>query len=381
MDTPERGITHEQIKQEPGFSAFWSHKGLGGYVLPSQLQHRLSEGLVRVSVSYARSPVPTNKVDRNGQPYAKIVYDGYIDRNHPLHSTPLATDIKQALSEFTVPDPITSEPAVHLPFSSIDAHYDTVGTLQTLLSSTPHDQENEKRLDMLRQSVDYLVSCGIPFDAIGIYGSTPLGLINTDTNTGIKDVDLTVRGLDHAPRIAELAHYSQTQLDPRTRYQEAKGSVKKLTRHSSSRINLCPDANFYIDVRMLRDTDDTNSYPALLTKEDFDTAPHKEVRGTVFIPNGLPSENDCLPSVYYVRTDGGQVYRIVGPNYTDMGTASPGNRVHACGLDLYEDGHDSPHVLYLQTPGTHGMVNYHAHKQMELLTQNSLVVIPNAATQ
>ena len=311
------------------YSYFTDDKGItycceGHGQLPDQ------PGLIQASIVYV--PAEQDSANRvrvtDSTAHTKQVFDG--TEGEEERASP---ELAETLSRLYKLDVLTGQRIIAISATEIESIFTPTESLYLLLSDKiPGIPVEITR--RVQRVIGYLMSKGIDFKDLGLYGGLQSFMMHLRQKTDLKDIDVTVTGVEYTPIVRELALANQrykTGPTVNTRTNTVDEAVR-LRRHQMTRIHLPDDPEgVFCDVKILRKPDDPNSFSPNVRATDENTA----VRGVVVYDR----ETMSSPMSFRIQSPHGEEMTVSSTRYNYTAGVQKGDAVRVTGRKTTEPDH------------------------------------------
>lgn len=270
---------------------------------------------LRTSIVYRPATEAPRVRITEGAPQQKRVLDGSFGEEDNLQDDELR---QTAQSLYTV-DEQTGARIIAVPAHEIDRIFSPTESMSALFN----EQIPEIPVEIGRKvqvAIGYLLSIGIPFVDLGLYGGLQSFVVHKGEIATLKDIDVTVRGLEYAELVHRKAHenwiYRQEGLQTRTK--QVNLDIRE-RRHQNTRIYVPEAKGLYCDIKIVRKPTDVLSL----------TPDIKASRETVALQGYVINAAESLssPMSFEMMSNRGDRQIISSTKYDYIGAVCPGDLV------------------------------------------------------
>lgn len=256
--------------------------------------------------------------------YSRLIINGFQEDRKKLFL--LKKSLRTTLLSLFNLDSKTNEPLLRVPLSQVKEVYSPQGSLRAFLKNPPKLPDIQKVWEDVTYSVNFLGKNGIPFRALGFYGSLQCGIYPRNIAKDFNDIDFLISGLKYQNLIISLAKNHRHPIRYRRIDSKNALGIKIEKTQLDSTVVVLKRKGHLIDLHLtqVRDKNDPFSFPDISTLRLKSGA--VEIAGQVIDS----SEGLTCPSVYKVKTAKGMI-PILNRYYRFTKAAIKGDRIIARG--------------------------------------------------
>lgn len=299
----------------------------GTYTVEAHFPEEISQ--VAVSTNYEPGAGPRKRYFGKVEDQIKHILEGTLGEEAEL---PANSRLAAALPSLYRIEPTTGERILAVELHEIEHVFTPSESLALIfLERVPIPLKVSRKV---QKAVGYLMSLGISFNALGLYGGLASFVAHKDQHTPIKDIDILVYGLEYVPLLVEVAELNQKFKQgngKNTRVRAVNQDIRKM-RHLYTRIFIPDDTSgLFCDIKVVRASGDRQS----LTKEIIARQETVVVDGMVV--DALEALSN--PMSFMVQDGYGRIITVSSTRYNYIGAVKKGDCVKVTGRMTNDPNH------------------------------------------